>query len=867
MKEHKSVHKKSARLKRRCLAVMLVVCMVISIFPMIQLQNVYAGESFTISLTKVEQNTEIDATHFRPWNISISGNGSYTGTFYVIFGAAAGEEAARAYIKSNGIKFEEKTKIAGFDANIITNSSDDGGEHLMIMVTVTAPKTAQEIQNYLNNNISFVHNGITNANTMAAALKNWTYVPAINENTYVQPAEVTFSHTNGAGNESGNTGSGKVILNYGITSVELKQGTTANVPKDTSVTVKIQPTRSIDADTDSYVTGYKITGGNVNIEKNNLTSQKDYEETITATADMTISVVFEKKGNQPTAATNRPQGNLAWAKNIATNADVSYVDALKMSYNASVQNYILNSNFGTSWTYGVDLLANPKVYSTVSFNGGTPITVGAKDAFKDLGQLGGQYPTKNVQLGSNIKKTDIKPGLFTQTVESDYYTATGICSNHWYHVVGVEYHKDGMTRSFNILKDTLLITDVDSTYVYGSDVGAAVKAASEGIEGSQAIIDTQKVHKVFKDSNGNVVLDITKALPGNYTVEFTYDGDDFIQTYTSGLSKGFTITKAANTADAIAPMFTKTEKSITLANLYDGQLYSIDGTNWYTKAEIEANNPFVNLNEGTAYTVSTKIAATDTHEESAVNSSTSVTTDIMISGKINGEAAALPAVVTVSDGKNTYTVTTDNEGNYSKAVPAGVYSISVEGKDGLQNGTYTGTFNVSKDSKAVPAISMTDTAKGKARKFISENLGEGKDTITEVTADTLDKILNSKAKFDALTDPAVKAAINEWMNNLTNSDKTYEKLAEEANDFLNKTSDKFIKDHMTYDKGKVITEATKENFASILGGENDFNALTQKQKDDVNKKLKAAGAKPDTYEALLALAKQKVNENSDTFIK
>ncbi|MFR7591631.1 MAG: hypothetical protein ACLUVC_09320, partial [Longibaculum sp.] len=83
---------------------------------------------------------------------------------------------------------------------------------------------------------------------------------------------------------------------------------------------------------------------------------------------------------------------------------------------------------------------------------------------------------------------------------------------------------------------------------------------------------------------------------------------------------------------------------------------------------------------------------------------------------------------------------------------------------------------------------------------------------------------------------------------------------------LNETSNKFIANHMTDKNDKIVTAVTKDTLDMILGGEDDFNALTDVQKDTVNEKLKAAGA-TQTYQEMLIAAKSIVKENANDFIE
>lgn len=766
--------------------------------------------------------------------------------------------ATQSQINSDvNMRFAEQAST-GHDGITLTNctflQSTSGGDNSLRADISITEKTAAEIQAYFNWYL-YITLGNETYETASAAVKyaDISFTP----NAYTPPAITTVKHTAEASTDG--FGSGTVTFGTHV----LSAGQTATVTPGQEVKVVITPSAG------SYVSGYIIKKNGVQlVDTGKLTGNgvKDFTipgENFTDKGIVEIIPSFTLVGRAPGADAGRPQGSLQWLQTDSDNK-LTYAQALAFNFNATANNHILDSQYGRSWTYGVDPLDNPKLHSFTELDGKKLNEVGSSDEFRDLGPIANKDPKQNTFFGLGVDKTNVKPGNLVQTIAVDYYTASSVCGNHWYHVGGVEYHKDGMNRTITIAKDTLSITGLGTAYTYGSVNNATVTPATNGMPGSQATVDSTKLTRTFKDSNGKVVQDITKAVPGTYTVEFTYAGDDFIQAYTSGLSSTFTITKAANTETAVVPTATKTEKSITLGNLRDGQLYSIDGTNWYTKAQIEADNPFVGLDEGTEYTVSTKIAATATHLESKVNTAT-VTTDVTISGTISGEEVALPAVVTITGGGKTYTVTTDGNGRYTKVVPVGNYSISVAGKDGLQEGALA-SFTASKDSKSVPGITMADTAKGTAKKFVESKLKDKEgNIITEVTKDTLDQILASNDEFDKITDQNVKDAINEWMKGLTDPDKTYDELVEEAEKYLNDTTSEFIEAHMTDGEGSIITEAARETFDKILGGEKDFNNLTQAQKDEVNSKLKAAGAQ-NTYEELLAKAKEQIEKEANKFI-
>ena len=247
---------------------------------------------------------------------------------------------------------------------------------------------------------------------------------------------------------------------------------------------------------------------------------------------------------------------------------------------------------------------------------------------------------------------------------------------------------------------------------------------------------------------------------GNYTVTlkpttgYKWSDKTGAEAY-AARSFSWSIVKSTPAAPA-APSVTKTNNFIIVNNPVSNQLYSIDGKNWYTAAQL-ASNPFVNLEEGKEYTVSTKIAATATSNESAV-ATTKVTTDVTIKGKISGDAVALPAEVTLNGADGTYKVITDANGNYSTVVPVGTYSVTAAGKDGLQAGT--GNFTASAANKTVLEITMKDTDKGTVKKFVDQYLtGKNGNIYTAATDENYNQILSGKNNWDKLT-PAQKNMVN-----------------------------------------------------------------------------------------------------------
>ncbi len=124
-----------------------------------------------------------------------------------------------------------------------------------------------------------------------------------------------------------------------------------------------------------------------------------------------------------------------------------------------------------------------------------------------------------------------------------------------------------------------------------------------------------------------------------------------------------------------------------------------------------------------------------------------------------------------------------------------------------------------------------------------------------VTADNADQILSGEAAWSAMTEAQkakADARIAAANRELEGAPRSYEEFTVAVNDFAAASADQFIKDYLTGKDEKIYKDANKDNYAQILSGSADWEKMSQAQKDAVNAKLTANGAK--TYEDMLARA-------------
>ena len=154
-------------------------------------------------------------------------------------------------------------------------------------------------------------------------------------------------------------------------------------------------------------------------------------------------------------------------------------------------------------------------------------------------------------------------------------------------------------------------------------------------------------------------------------------------------------------------------------------------------------------------------------------------------------------------------------------------------------------------------------AKENASTFVKDYLTVDNQVVTEVNQKTLDAILSAESEYSTLTQ-SEKDEVNAKLK-ASGSTQTYEEMLAEAKVMLTETTNHFIENHMTQNN-EIITKVKISTLDNIIGGEDDFNALTYAQKAEINAKLKTAGA-TQTYEEMLADAHMLAKENASTFVK
>lgn len=812
--------KKHKKLYARLLAGVLAFVLGAGLFADTGMGSVYAAEAsyggftFTASNHKAGVATlteDGNYWYFYPWVTSMSGSGVFSGYIEMTISGCSAN-----VITSGALEFVERS--SGPDICSKFEPSSDSSAGVLKVKCTFENQTVDDIVKYfgylddksgsaepgrlvLKSNLETNEMGVEGGrySEVLNALLNINVSVTMGSDAAPTNPKVTYQLAPPAatGTEAPLTGTGTVTV--GGQTVALN-GSVEVTPGD--VEFVFAPTDG------SYVTGYTI--GDELVKQDSIPGAKDdlTKRIITVirnvTADTVITVQFTKNEPKPQPETNRPQGNLKWNTDIPEKSNITYKQALEMtytnsatSYNAAVRDYILNSYFGTSWTYGEDLLADPKMYFIATFNGGTPIKVGEEGTPQSLGKVGGMKPTQGMQLAATIQPADVVPGPFSQTVEADYYTASGICGNHWYHVGGVAYHEDGMSRNFTIDKDELVMPDLKDTYPSNAipkleEIKAMIKPVTKDMVGSKATLDPDQLEVKIIGPDGKEVTGDNYTMVGDYKVVVTYPGSDYIGGYADTELGTFTVEKSKAPA-AVEPTIKQDNGSVTLEGLQDDQVYCIEvegaegGETWMTKAELEEalkGGLLTNLPKDAKYTVKTKIPGSDLFEEG----DTAETTYVRMSGTVTSQDAAyLPAVVTFtgSDG-TTYTTVTDANGNYSIDLPEGTgYSVKVtytdeDGKVLAESDEMTGIDVPGADgSREIGEQEMKMTGAGLddfIRKYVT---GTDDETYKMATRTNYAQILGGKSVWEKLTQDQ-QDAINAILTGEPNNGKSYEDLLAEA---------------------------------------------------------------------------------------
>lgn len=211
----------------------------------------------------------------------------------------------------------------------------------------------------------------------------------------------------------------------------------------------------------------------------------------------------------------------------------------------------------------------------------------------------------------------------------------------------------------------------------------------------------------------------------------------------------------------------------------------------------------------------------------------------------------------------------DADGNFYKEITADNYEEILEkfantGKgdwDGLTPEEKKAVNAVLKENGVNPAdydelVKTAQSMKDAAEKFVNDNLKNQ----TTVTDANYTDIINAKENWENLS-AVEKQIADKMLKEKDENSKGYEALFEEAKAKQDSKVDAFVNNYLSKD-AKIFTEVNDDNYQTILAGEFGTDAndgwahLTEEERALVNAKLKAAGAEPDNYEAMLAGAKK-----------
>ena len=128
-----------------------------------------------------------------------------------------------------------------------------------------------------------------------------------------------------------------------------------------------------------------------------------------------------------------------------------------------------------------------------------------------------------------------------------------------------------------------------------------------------------------------------------------------------------------------------------------------------------------------------------------------------------------------------------------------------------------------------------------AKLFIQEYIDNSNGELDE------EKVIAGEEAWNNLND-AAKDLANQELLETEGIEKTYPEL------LIRAKANKFLKDNLTTEDGKVIVEANNSNYKQILDAKDDYDALSDEVKDEVNKILKELGN--TTYPELLKYAQE-----------
>ncbi len=127
-----------------------------------------------------------------------------------------------------------------------------------------------------------------------------------------------------------------------------------------------------------------------------------------------------------------------------------------------------------------------------------------------------------------------------------------------------------------------------------------------------------------------------------------------------------------------------------------------------------------------------------------------------------------------------------------------------------------------------------------------------------VKSENIDQILSGQEAWGKLTDKQ-KNRVNEYIAGVNGEKEdvdfeSYEAYLQKVADVIDASQKAFIEKYVSDKSGEVYKEATSENYEQILSGKEDWDKLSQAEKDAIDAQLKLAGSK--TYSELLAEAEE-----------
>ena len=324
----------------------------------------------------------------------------------------------------------------------------------------------------------------------------------------------------------------------------------------------------------------------------------------------------------------------------------------------------------------------------------------------------------------------------------------------------------------------------------------------------------------------------------------------------------------------VQPNIKTTLNEILLSNLQDNQCYAIlyhtvDNPNkpteikWYTKSEIEANNPFVGLKSDSLYYVKTKlIGAPDNDSED-----TYTYTQVLIEGQILSND--LPVTVTLKSWNKedaVYEFITDENGFFQCAVDTDTtYMIEARSANGYE---YHEANHYDNYKGGVFDLTKYVTNYKDAKDFVDSHYTVNGNIITEVNNETLGFILDA---YDYRLSSDEKQEIDQILK-AAGSKLTYEELYKEATSKVDAERDAFLAKYVGKEEDSGTTLGKKYNigrrYQIILDdAEKDWEGLHYKVKEEIDSLLNMMQISNVRSYSELMVAAHYYEEASDNFIK